>query len=95
MAERNHPDDQQIDTLTYHLTILTQAVTLAVAHLETRLQEPASQARAHGIAEILYALTRVNEKAMRLGLKKSVRGITHEQQQVEAQVMQQRQDLPS
>ena len=95
MAQRNHPEDQHTDTLTYHLTILTKAVTLAVAHLETLMQEPASQAREHGMVEILQALTRVNEKAMRLGLRKSVRGIMHEQQQVEAQVAQQRQDPPS
>jgi hypothetical protein len=95
MAQRNHPEDQRTDTLTYHLTILTKAVTLAVAHLETRMQEPDSPARARGIAEILQALTRVNEKVMRLGLRKSLRGITHEQQQVEAQVAQQRHEPPS
>jgi hypothetical protein len=95
MAQRNHPEDQRADTLTYHLTILTQAVTLAVAHLETLMQEPASHARERRITEILQALTRVNEKAMRLGLRKSVHGITHTQKQVEALVAQQRQDTSS
>jgi hypothetical protein len=27
MAQRNHPEDQRADTLTYHLTILTQAIS--------------------------------------------------------------------
>jgi|RhiMetdeSRZDD1v2_1073273.scaffolds.fasta_scaffold26418_4 hypothetical protein len=95
MAQRNYPEDQRTDTLTYHLTVLTQAVTLAVVHLDTLMQEPASPTRERRIAEILQALTRVNEKAMRLGLRKSVRGIVHEQQQVEARVAQQCQDTTS
>jgi len=95
MAQRDHTEDQRTDTLAFHLTILTKAVTLAVVHLETYMQEPESPARTRGIAEILHALTRVNEKAMRLGLGKSVRGMTHEQQHIEAQVEQQRHDPPS
>lgn len=91
MAKRNHTEDQRADTLTYHLAILTQAVTLAVAHLETLMQEPVSHDRERRMVEILQALDRVNEKAMRGGLGKSVQGLAHEKQQVEARVAQQHQ----
>ena len=88
--QRNHTEDQRADTLTYHLAILTQAVTLAVAHLETLMQEPVSHDRERRMAEILQALDRVNEgHAGRPG--KSVQGLAHEKQQVEARVAQQHQ----
>ena len=95
MATRNHTDDQRADTLTYHLTILTQAVNLAVAHLETLLKDPVSHARECRITEILHALDRVNAKAMHRGLGKSLPGITHEKHRVEEQVAQQHQKKPS
>ena len=38
-------DDQRADTLTYHLAILTQSVSLALVHLEALLQEPGSPDR--------------------------------------------------
>ena len=95
MVTRNHTDDQRTDTLTYHLTILTQAVNLAVAHLETLLKAPVSHARECRMMEILHALDRVNEKAMHRGLGKSLPGITHEKHRVEEQVAQQHQEQPS
>jgi hypothetical protein len=88
MAQRNHIDDQHTDMLTSHLAVLTQAVTLAVTHLEALMQAPGVHGCERRMAEILQALTRVNERAMQHGLRKSVQGLAHEQQQVEARVAQ-------
>jgi hypothetical protein len=95
MATRNHTEDQRTDTLLYHLAVLTQSVTLAIAHLETLMQAPISQARERRMAAILHALDRVNETAMQHCLGKSVQGLAHEKQQVEGRVAQQYQDKPS
>jgi hypothetical protein len=95
MATRNHTEDQRTDTLLTHLTVLTQAVTLALGHLEALLQDPVSPTREHQIAEILQALARVNTQAMQRGLGKSLRAVHHEQQRVETLVARQRQDHPA
>ena len=92
MATRSLSDDQRADALTYYLMILTQSVRLAVTHLEALLQEPVSPERDQKMAETLYALDRVNETAMHLGLGKSLHGLNEEKQRVEAQVAQQRPD---
>ena len=95
MATRSLTDDQRADALIYYLTILTQSVRLAVTQLEALMQEPVSPAREQKMAETLYALDRVNETAMHLGLGKSLRGLTEEKQRVEAQIAHQRQDSPA
>jgi hypothetical protein len=89
MAPRNHTEDQRTDMLLYHLAVLTQGVTVAIAHLETLLQAPTSQARERRMTAILQALDRVNERAMQHCLGKSVQGLAHEKQQVEGRVAQQ------
>jgi len=95
MATRSLTDDQRADALIYYLTILTQSVRLAVTQLEALMQEPVSPAREQKMAETLYALDRVNETAMHLGLGKSLRGLTEEKQRAEAQIAHQRQDSPA
>ena len=42
MPTRNHPDDQRTDSLVYHLSVLTQSVTVALATLEYLLETPDS-----------------------------------------------------
>ena len=95
MATRSLTDDQRADTLTYYLTILTQTVSLAVAHMEALMREPASPDREHSMAEILSALDRVNEKALHLGLRKSLHAMEHEKQRLATLVAQQRHDSAS
>jgi hypothetical protein len=85
-------DDQRADTLTYHLTILTQSVSLALVHLEALLQEPGSPDRERRLREILYALERVNTKAMQLGLGKGLEGISDEKHRLETLVARQQQE---
>ena len=84
--------DQQADTLTYHLAILTQSVSLALVHLEALLQEPGSPDRDRRLGAILYALERVNTKAMQLGLGKGLEGISDEKQRLETLVARQQQE---
>ena len=95
MATRNHTEDQRTDTLLSHLAVLTQSVTVAIAHLETLLRAPGSQARECSMAAILQALDRVNERAMQHCLGKSVQGLAQEKQQVEGRVAQQSQATAS
>jgi hypothetical protein len=85
-------DDQRADTLTYHLAILTQSVSFALVHLEALLQEPGSPDRDRRLGAILYALERINTKAMQLGLGKGLEGISHEKQRLETLVARQRQE---
>jgi uncharacterized alpha-E superfamily protein len=92
MATRSLTDDQHADGLIYYLTILTQSVRRAVTQLEALMQEPASPEREQRMAEMLYALDRVNETAMHQGLGKSLRELTKEKQRVETQIAQQDQD---
>jgi hypothetical protein len=86
MARRHPLDDQRIDTLTYHLTVLTQTVSLAVAKVEALLKTPDTPDRQSQIRAILHALERVNDRAMHQGLGKSPRGITHHKDLIEQQV---------
>jgi hypothetical protein len=95
MAPRNHTEDQRTDTLLYHLAVLTQSVTVAIAHLETLMQAPGSPARERSMAAIIQALDRVNERAMQHGLGKSMQGLAHQKQQVEGRVAQQYQATAS
>ena len=77
-------DDQRADTLTYHLAILTQSISLALVHLEALLQEPGSPDRDRRLGAILYALER--------GLGKGLEGISHEKQRLETLVARQQQE---
>jgi hypothetical protein len=86
------PEDQRADTLTYHLAILTQSVSFALVHLEALLQEPGSPDRDGRLGAILYALERVNTKAMQLGLGKGLEGISHEKHRLETLMAQQQQE---
>jgi|RhiMethySRZTD1v2_1073278.scaffolds.fasta_scaffold4356660_1 hypothetical protein len=95
MTTRSLTDDQRADTLTYYLTVLTQSVRLAVTHMEALMQEPVSPERDHKMAEMLYALDRVNETAMHLGLGKSLGGLHEEKKRVETLVTRQRHDSTS
>jgi hypothetical protein len=95
MTTHSLTDDQRADTLTYYLTVLTQSVRLAVTHMEALMQEPVSPERDHKMAEMLYALDRVNETAMHLGLGKSLGGLHEEKKRVETVVTRQRHDSTS
>ena len=85
-------DDQRADTLTYHLAILTQSVSLALVHLEALLQEPGSPDRDRRLGAILSALERVNRKAMQRGLGKGLEGISDEKHRLETLVARQQQE---
>ena len=85
-------DDQRADTLTYHLAILTQSVSLALVHLEALIQEPGSPDRDRRLGAILYALERVNRKAMQRGLGKGLEGISDEKHRLETLVARQQQE---
>jgi hypothetical protein len=85
-------DDQRADTLTYQLAILTQSISFALVHLRALLQEPGSLDRDRRLEAILYALERINTKAMQLGLGKGLEGISHEKQRLETLVAQQQQE---
>jgi len=95
MATRHHLDDQHIDTLTYYLAVLTQAVTLAVANVEALLKTPDTPDRQRQLLAILQALERVNDRAIHQGLGKSPRTISDQKHLVEQRVAAQYDEPPS
>ena len=89
MPMRNHPDDQRTDSLVYHLSVLTQSVTVALATLEHLLETPDSLERTRSLTALLQALERVNTTAIQHCLGKRVGTIDQEQQQIKRRVAHQ------
>ena len=83
---RSRTDRHQLREARQQLRALTQAVSVALAHLDTVMQAPKSHARGKQIAVIANVLDLANDLALHFGLEQSFPAIAREKQRLRARL---------
>lgn len=85
---RSRTDRQQLREARQQLRTLTQAVSHALAALDTVMQAPESPTRGKQIAAIANHLDMANDSALHCGLKQSFPTIAREKQRLRSRLTQ-------